>query len=176
MKTSAAWQFHCLSAPRSLRRWLTDPGSLTQRLSSRCPRFAVRVLQQGRAAPLLDEAPLLQLRRSTERVQQRDVLLLCRQQPAVFAHTIFTRESLRRAWQPVGRLGNRSLGTLLFSNPRIRRGRMQYRKLDRRHPLYRRIMRQTGGALPASLWARRSLFLLNSQPMLVTEVFLPDLP
>lgn len=176
MKASVSWQFHCLSAPRTLRRWLADKGSLTQRLSSRCPNFSVRVLQQGRAAPLLDEAALFNLRQPAELVQERDVLLLCGKQPAVFAHTIFTRESLRRVWQPVGRLGNRSLGTLLFSNPRVQRGRMQYSKLDRRHPLYRRIMRQTTGSLPASLWARRSLFLLDNQPMLVTEVFLPDLP
>lgn len=172
---SLSWQSHCLSAPRWLRYWLTDQGSLTQRLTRRCPQFAVRVLQQGQARPLPDESALFRLRQA-ELVVERDVLLLCRDQPAVFAHTIFTRESLRRVWQPVGRLGNRSLGTLLFSNPRIRRGSMQYRKLDRRHPLYRRIMRQTSGSLPASLWARRSLFLLDNQPMLVTEVFLPDLP
>ncbi len=171
----ASWQLHCLSAPASLRDWLTDQGSLTRRLTGRCSQFSVRVLQQGKSLALPDEAGLFRLS-PTELVVERDVLLLCRGRPAVYAHTIFTRESLRRVWQPVGRLGNRSLGTLLFSNPRIRRGKLQYRKLDSRHPLYRRIMQHTGAPLPASLWARRSLFLLDNQPMLVTEVFLPDLP
>jgi chorismate--pyruvate lyase len=74
-------------------------------------------------------------------------------------------------------LGNRSLGSLLFSYPGFLRGQIEYLQIDRRHPLYRRAAAQCTVSGP--LWARRSLHVLDAQVVSVTEVFLPailDLP
>jgi chorismate--pyruvate lyase len=46
--------------------------------------------------------------------------------------------------------------------------------VDRRHPLWKRAARLVGDELP-TLWARRSLFTRRGRPLLVTEVFLPNL-
>jgi chorismate--pyruvate lyase len=44
------------------------------------------------------------------------------------------------------------------------------------HPLYRLASRHLAPEnLPTQLWARRSLFHLAGEPLLVTEVFLPSL-
>ena len=47
-----------------------------------------------------------------------------------------------------------------------------FRAIGRHHPLYRRASALLE-ARPAALWARRSIFLREDVPLLVTEVFLP---
>jgi chorismate--pyruvate lyase len=69
------------------------------------------------------------------------------------------------------RLGNRSLGSLLFAYPGFRREAIEYLRLDRRHPLYQRAA--AVAEVGDTLWARRSLHRLGAQHVLVTEVFLP---
>lgn len=174
MATPNPWLTHCTAAPRALRSWLSDRGSLTQRLQRQCPAFRVQLLRQGNGKPHPDEVTQLSLH-SAQHGLLRDVLLFCNGSPVVFAHTALPRQTIRGAWRPLGSLGNRPLGQVLFGNPRIGRSAMQYRKIDRRHPLYRSIVRAVGPQ-PATLWARRSLFLLDNKPILVTEVFLANLP
>jgi chorismate--pyruvate lyase len=60
---------------------------------------------------------------------------------------------------------------LLFSHPGFRRGDIEFRRLDKRHPLYQRAVAL--GAISRTLWARRSLHRFGRQQVLVTEVFLP---
>jgi chorismate--pyruvate lyase len=48
---------------------------------------------------------------------------------------------------------------------------MEYRKIDARHPLYRRA-KEVASFEATSIWARRSVFLKQGRPLLVTEVFL----
>jgi chorismate--pyruvate lyase len=70
-------------------------------------------------------------------------------------------------------LGHRPLGAALFANPRVKRFPLEYRHLDQRHPLHRAACADTSTA-HGPLWARRSLFALEGHPILVTEVFLPE--
>lgn len=104
----------------------------------------------------------------------REVLLVCGDVPVVFAHTVVDPADVRGAWRSVTRLGNRPLGAALFADPRIRRHPLHVRKIGWHHELRRRIARYIEGA-PLSLWARRSLFRLHDSPILVTEVFLPEI-
>lgn len=104
----------------------------------------------------------------------REVYLCCGDIPVVFAHSVVARKDLRGAWRGLAGLGNKSLGTVLFTNPVIRRTPLRFRKLNAAHPLYRRACRKLREKPPA-LWARRSLFSLRGQSILVTEVFLPSI-
>lgn len=156
---------------RPLRRWLSDHGSLTQRLKSRCAAFRVVPVATGIARPNADEYALLGMAPGT-RAYVREVMLLCNDVPVVFAHSVLPLTGLRGGWNGITRLGNRSLGEALFSDHRIARQPLAYRKLRVDHPLFRAIaVRQTLDA--RCLWSRRSLFCLNAHPLLVTEVFLP---
>ena len=71
-------------------------------------------------------------------------------------------------------LGNRSLGTVLFTNPVVKRTPLRFRKLTSGHPLFKHACRRLDEK-PSGLWARRSLFSLRGQSILVTEVFLPSI-
>ena len=104
----------------------------------------------------------------------REVYLYCGETPVVYAFSVLPLASLHGAWQGLGRLGNKPLGDTLFGDPRVRRAPLRFKKLNRRHELHRRASRLLPLA-PAHLWARRSMFLLHRRPILVTEVFLPDI-
>ncbi len=148
-----------------LRSWLTEPGSLTARCQRACRDFRVRLLGYGKDLPQADEMPLRRLARV------REVILECDGVPVIFAHTVLSTAARGRLTCWLARLGNRSLGSLLFSYPGFTRGAIEYRRLDARDQLYRRAA--TLGAAGPCLWARRSRHRLGTQQVLVTEVFLP---
>ena len=102
----------------------------------------------------------------------REVLLLADEVPVVFAHTVMPLAPRHPFDQRFFALGQRSLGSLLFSDPRIARGRLEFRALDRRHRLYRSAEAALGPQ-PGWLWARRSRFGRGAKGLLVNEVFLP---
>ncbi len=161
------------AAKSGLAGWLSDPGSLTARLS-RHGRFSVSVRFEGRRRPLPDEFPLLGTA-SHELVRTREVVLCCDGAPVVFAHTVLGTRP-RGALTPwFKRVGKRSLGALLFAHPGIRRGTLEARRLDSRHPLFAPAAAAFAGhAAPRrTLWARRSRFGFGRQALLVTEVFSP---
>jgi chorismate--pyruvate lyase len=167
----------CPWLPRLPRRnaayhaWLTERGSLTRRIVSRCrDGFRVRVLRFELGKPCQGEARLLGLA-PCQLAWIREVLLYCGDQPVVFAHSVLPTDGINGPWRSLTGLGNRPLGEALFSDPRIERGRLNLLIVNPRHPLHRRVEKAL--AVPNGLPARRSLFSLSGHPILVTEVFLP---
>jgi len=154
------------------RHWLIDKASLTRRLQSNATDFSVHPVRVLTARPYCDEAQLLGLpHRKTALLRE---VQLCRSgRPVVFAHSVLPHESLRGAWQGLSRLGTKSLGTTLFTDARVRRTPLEYRKLNRQDALYRKAVAALVHA-PVNLWARRSAFKLKHAMILVTEVFLPS--
>ena len=157
-------------SPR-IRGWLQNSGSLTRHIQQRCKNFRVEPVFQSLATACDDELAILKLRPG-ELAHVREVYLYCGKIPVVFAHSVVARENLRGAWCGMSKLGNKSLGTVLFTNPVIKRTPLRFRKLNLTHPLFHRACKNMQVA-PDKLWARRSLFTLHGQPILVTEVFLP---
>ncbi len=155
-----------------LRSWLTEPDSLTARCQRACTDFRVRLLSFGKGRALADESARGEAGRGLAWV--REVALECDGRPVIFAHTTLATAPNGRLSRWMAGLGNRSLGSLLFSYPGFERGAIEFLRLDARHPLYRRAaaLGEPGG-LGAILWARRSLHRLGRQRVLVTEVFLP---
>ncbi|HZV61289.1 MAG TPA: chorismate lyase [Methylophilaceae bacterium] len=154
------------------RPWLMERGSLTRKLQQASKHFAVRPARFVNSKPLPDEARLLKLK-PWQKTWVREVYLDCNHKPTVFAHSVLPVDSLRGSWLNLGRLGNRSLGSALFSNPLVRRTPLAFRKLSRQHPLYYKAALQLQSP-PPELWARRSVFYLGSSAILVTEIFLPQ--
>lgn len=162
-----------LGASAELSPWLRDHGSLTLRIQQRCTHFSVRKLCNGLARIARDESALLGIA-PQQLAWSREVFLYADDQPVVFAHSTCAARHLRGAWQAVRELGNKPLGAVLFSHPLISRRPLHYKALHAHHPLYRRA----AGILtapPDRLWARRSLFYLHDEPLLVTEIFLPEI-
>lgn len=167
------WQSRPPTAHCLYRHWLTDRGSLTHRIQTRCSAFSVRGLRLTRAKSGRDEAACVELN-PRELALLREVHLYCGDIPVVFAHSVIPRAGLRGPWRSLSRLGNKPLGAALFADPQVKRSPLQFKKLSRRHELYRRACRILPER-PAHLWARRSVFTLHRQPILVTEVFLPGI-
>jgi chorismate--pyruvate lyase len=156
-----------------LHIWLTGRGSLTEALVGEFSDFNLLRLRQKFTRPYRDERRELGLR-AGELALTREVLLRDGKAPLVFAHSVVARDDLTGVWRGLSRLGNRPLAEMLFRDPVVARLPMEYRKIDQRHPLYRRAKEVADFAAP-SLWARRSVFIKSGRSLLVTEVFLPSM-
>ncbi|MGB1238494.1 MAG: chorismate--pyruvate lyase family protein [Pseudomonadales bacterium] len=147
-----------LQAPRPWRSWLCDRGSLTEHLIAASDGdFDVQVQRQQWLVPSRSEAKILGLK-NRQLALVREVKLCGGGTPWVFARTVIPVTTLTGRQKQFSQLGNRSLGTVLFNDPSMRRGAFQISRLTA----------STG----ERLWARRSLFYLDNKPLLVCEVFL----
>jgi len=171
--TDTFWDGAALGCDADLAPWLRDRGSLTQRIQQRCTHFAVHGVRSGLARIALDESALLGIA-PHQLAYSREVFLYADGQPVVFAHSAFAHAHLRSAWSEVRTLGNNPLGALLFAHPLVERKPLHYQALRNTHPLYQRAVKVLKDP-PHRLWARRSLFYLHDAPLLVTEVFLPEI-
>ena len=130
---------------------------------------------QGLRRPISDERFVL-ARRTRSRVLVREVILHCgRHAGRVRAFRGCAPRPRRTRGAACARLGNRPLGAALFADPRIER--YPLRHAQDRPPSRAAPARcaQLFGKPSAALWARRSLFRLHDSPILVTEVFLPEI-
>ena len=155
------------------RPWLVSRGSLTWRIRARASGFRVQVLRQAPRTPNADEYE--RLKQPAHRLALvREVLLHAGGRPVVLAHSIAAWRDLSGTWRSLRGLGNRPLAEALFTDPLVRRELLEFARIDRRHPLWKRACDVLGRELP-TLIARRSRFTKRGRPLLVTEVFLPDL-
>lgn len=153
---------------RGLRHCLLDTGSLTARLKRASGGdFQVQILSQGWGLPELSERRQLGMG-DREWGIIREVTLICRGQPWVYARSILPARSLTGHLRRLRGLDSRPLGHILFTDPSLRRIPYQ-------------LCRYPASALPAAaqtegqdwLWGRRSCFLLADKPIMVSEIFLP---
>jgi chorismate--pyruvate lyase len=167
------WKRLAPSHPDPWRAWLTWRGSLTWRIVARSERFRVQRIQQHMRVPNEDEYRALG-RPSHKRALVREVILLADERPVVLAHSIAARADLFGVWRSLRGLGNRPLAEALFSDPLVTRAPLEFMRVDSRHPLWRRAQHVFGREFPV-LWARRSLFRKHGRPLMVTEMFLPEI-
>ncbi|HET7568980.1 MAG TPA: chorismate lyase [Gammaproteobacteria bacterium] len=150
--------------PRELWPWLTESGSLTARLRSRCDAgFGVRILRSGTAVLTADETAW------TGRGHGfvREVHLCCGTTPWVYARTLAVDGG-----EPEARLrdlGRKPLGDWAFDQPSARRSPLEVAWLDDVAALFpdAAIANGTGG-----LWARRSVLSVGDQSLYISECFL----
>jgi len=163
-------------APRKWQSWLSDTGSLTQKIEQAIgQKLEVQVLRDCRQNLNSDESRYFHLR--TKRCRIREVLLCMNGMPLVMARSVIPTLSSSGSNQSVLRLGSKPLGAILFSKTRKRSQKEFLREISRlskRSSLWRQSQKRFT-ALPSPLWARRTLYLLKGKPLLVCEVFLPEL-
>lgn len=170
----ARWHNHInhVQAPPNLRHWLVGTGSLTSKLIAHSSAFRVQRIYQQHDFCWADEFAAIGLIKASK-VHTREVLLRCDDKPMVYAHTILPLNSNAQQWPRFKSLGEKSLGSTLFGDPKVKRGVLQFARLPLNHPAMRRAQHLTHYQFKQSLFARRSLFFRNGGVMLVTEVFLP---
>ncbi len=149
-----------MTLPAALQPWVVEPASLTARLKQHCRQFRVQVLQEQRTSL---PAFLQHLLPQTGDAQVREVILWCDEQPCVYAQSWLPAETLA-VLRPLADLGERPLGDYIFQHADLYRSNIEAAELMLTLPAL-------SGA--QSCLARRSVFWLQQQPLLVAEVFLP---
>lgn len=160
--------------PQALHGWLLDPNSFMDRLRSHGAQSPyVTVLHQSWQLPLQDEGLQLGMHPHAEALI-REVLILSEGKQWMYARTVFPRTTLTGEQQCLASLESRSLGSVLFNDSSMQRSEFEVSCIKPSDDLHNYISEQTKTILP-ELWARRSRFTLQNKPLLLTEVFLPDI-
>jgi chorismate--pyruvate lyase len=158
----------------NLKTWLLHPGSFVERLKNhgvKSPK--IQVIQQQWQLPHADERQELALNFRTN-VLIREVLIKSDDIVWMFARTVFPRATLSGKYRQLAHLKTKSLGSILFKDPTLQRSEFDIFSVEPGMDLHD----QLNPFLPAeinSLWARRSLFFVRQKPLLLTEVFFPDI-
>lgn len=161
--------------PADIAPWLFDASSLTGRIIAACRgRFRVEVISQGWQRPMLNEEQCLNIRAGRHALV-RQVYLYCNDIPWVFARTVIPHATLRGKEKHLAHLQNKSLGTVLFAEPTMRRSEVEVAEIRPGQRLFHTATARFESA-PATIWGRRSVFYLHDKPLLVSEIFLPDIP
>jgi chorismate--pyruvate lyase len=164
----ARWPRQCRPDSR-LSAWLADSGSLTAGLITLSGGdFRVEVQRQHLAIPHLSEQRALGMRRPLL-AMVREVVLIGEGKPWVFARSLLPVASLCGKLRHLRKQTNRPLGAFLFSQPHLQRSAISIARINDRHGYV--PARLSGGK---TLWGRRSVFYLDTKPLLVSEVFLPE--
>jgi chorismate--pyruvate lyase len=103
-------------------------------------------------------------------------MLRCDGRPVVYGHTVVPMSASASDWPLFSALGERSLGTTLFYDPRVTRGELEFARLRPGHPLVARVHAALArdGAAHDTYFARRCVYRRRQGLLLVTEVFLPE--
>ncbi|MBT8543423.1 chorismate lyase [Polynucleobacter paneuropaeus] len=163
-------------APCRWQRWLSDTGSLTQKIEEHiAQKLEVRVLRDSRQTLNSDESRYFHFQ--PQRCRVREVLLCKGNTPLVIARSVIPASSILGGNQGLLRLGNKPLGAVLFAkkpNSSKRKVLREICYLSKRDPFWQHFQKLYP-SLPSKLWARRTLYQLKGKPILVCEVFLPAL-
>ena len=141
--------------------WLTEQGSLTERLKNEFNDAKVDVIYEGLA---LDE--------ETDYI--REVIIKSHDKPMIFAHTRLKMNDLEDSWMCLKTLGQQSLANILFKDPEISRHSLLYRVCEPEDILYKHL-KLLGYIQEEILWMRQSEWKRHRKILLLTEVFLPNL-
>ncbi len=170
------WKKNLLASrvPAELSTWLRHKGSFMRRLKKFGVHTAViQVIQEGWQNPTLEESAVLNIK-PRQLVLVREVLI---ESPSaakwMFARTVVPRATLSGKEQQLARLKNRSLGSVLFKDPQLRRSKFELSCMRRGSEWYQRIVGLLVTDAP-EFWARRSVFTINKKSLLLTEIFSPD--
>lgn len=156
----------------ALKNWLIDSGSFTRRLSNFTgAEVEIQVIQRYYGWLSYEEQIYLNLRRK-QLALIREVYLYSKKKTWQYARTIMPIQHLKSQFWKLKKWKNIPLGYFLFSNPAIRRSPFEIAELKKNNFYYERASALHGFD---RLWARRSLFSIRENSILITEVFSPEL-
>lgn len=160
--------------PEELLSWLLERQSMTARLKF-VSGGAFRVCFRQQEWTYLQPTEVAYLGIPAEEMALvREVDLLCFDKPWIFGRTAFSRALTEAKKGIFETLGTKPLGEVLFQDPTLVRSTFEIAELNATHLEYQKA---SAGFIskPQSLWARRSIFRIAAQPLLLTEVFLPEI-
>jgi chorismate--pyruvate lyase len=151
--------------------WITESNSLTQRLRDFYgDTVKVSLLFHQWKKPFLNEAHHLQIHYQHYSLI-REVLLSVERKPLILARTILPKQTIQRTNGHLSNLGTRPLGDVIFSYPRLQRLKTELCWVSKTG--WSKALQQQL-SIEQSIWGRRNVYLFQQQPLLVSELFLPE--
>ena len=141
--------------------WITEQGSLTERLKKEFHDVKVEVIFEGNDS-------------EEKSNYKREVVIKSYDKPKIFARTLLKDSDLNNAWDSIKDLGDQSLANILFKNPLIFRRSMFYKVCEPTDALYL-YLKSLNLVDQESIWLRKSEWEKNGKALLLIEVFLPNL-
>ena len=171
------------SMPDSIREWLCKPMVLSQALRRVCRDFKVEISDQSVKPLYADEVAALKCYDSLDGYV-RETYLGDKGNPLVYARVTMPESTYIANKKELEALGTRPIGeTMLYNNPTMTRSIFEVKRLTQDDELlfdalvhqnfYKAAFEKRG---QNNLWARRSIFTISGNPLLITEVFMPDIP
>jgi chorismate--pyruvate lyase len=119
-----------------------------------------------------DEATLVQAHQGLI----RQIYLADNNQPLTYGRTIVPEQTYQAFAHQFETLGIRAIGeTLLHDKDNVVRGAFEFGFVAADTELFQAAIQKYDQPLDG-LWGRRSLFFINGYPLLITELFFPNLP
>ena len=141
--------------------WLTEEGSLTERLKKEFNDVKVDIIYEGIA-----------LEKKSDYI--REVLIKSHDEPMIFAKTQLKISDLEDAWISLKTLGQQSLANILFKDSDISRRSLLYRICKPEDILYTHL-KLLDYIDQDVLWVRQAEWERHGKSILLTEIFLPNL-
>ena len=158
--------------PGNVQSWTYESGSLTRRLRNYYgDAVTVKVLLQRWSKPFLSEYRLLQLPGHQYNLT-REVLLHANGKPLILARTIIPASTIKAVKTNLVHLGNRPLGEVIFSYPKLERIAMDVALIN---PAIWKQAALAEAGIEQALWGRRTVYGIAHKQMLVSEFFLPEI-
>jgi chorismate--pyruvate lyase len=170
--------------PLSVNEWIRKPFVLSEALRRVCNNFSVKISDQSVKPLYSDEISALKCY-SCESGYVRETYLGDPTNPLVYARVSMPESTYAAYKSELDSLGTRPIGeTLLYKDPSLTRSEFEVKRLSQNdellfdslvhHQFHRAVIERN--ARGQELWARRSVFKINGHPLLITEVFMPDIP
>ena len=141
--------------------WMTEEGSLTERLQKEFNDVKVDVIYEGNAP-------------EEKSYYKREVIIKSHNKPMIFARTSLKDDDLNGTWRCLKKLGQQSLANILFKDTEIYRRSLLYQIMqppDTLH-LYLKSLDLVNQEI---IWLRKSEWEKNGKTLSLIEVFLPNL-
>ncbi len=162
-----------LNIPEHAASWIDEAGSITQRLRNYYGDSSVRVqvLKNQWQRAFISESQLLKSSPAIYTLT-REVLLYADDIPLVLARTILPARTISSAHKNLSHLGNRPLGEVIFSYPKLERLALEISEVSSHH--WKQAIQQKI-QLNSPVWGRRTVYTIHHHPLLVSEFFLPEI-
>jgi chorismate--pyruvate lyase len=158
------------SLPADVHSWVYEKGSLTRRLRNYYgSSFTVEILFHRWKPAFLSECELLKLPHQQFNLI-REVLLHADGKPLILARTILPEQTIKIAKRNLSHLGNRPLGEVIFSYPKLDRSELNTSCVTQN--IWTQALKEKV-PINQDIWGRRTVYAIQKRPMLVSEFFMP---
>jgi chorismate--pyruvate lyase len=162
------------SAPEILLPWLTHASSLTEKLQHQAGEAKLEVLRQDWNRPNWWDRHALGLT-SAAFVLHREILMHADRQVCWYARTIIPKQAYEANSEFFEKLGEKSLGVIIFNSPNVQRHELFYYPITPLTLEYHWLNSDYVEQCP-QLWARLSSFSIDKNAVFfLVEILLPGL-